>query len=288
MSSKGFSWGIRSVFFVVLPLMGSCTFGEQLAKHGVDKVISGHGAKSFALEIIIPANFSFTSKAQYAPVRGQDCKTYSPGLGGKVTRLHQKIDSVETKTSEQKARLSIPLEYTISGCLMQLTRINTELEGKYSDNPLDLGGDNGGFSIGDFAEPDQAEYRGLCNWMFQLSSARIEKNGITKILSCRAASEQWTTLEAPEKSGKPGGNLNRKTLAGRTIVLVLRQSLDEEPATGDTWQKFPNGWKPCLGKGIDDPYGFRRGNNKNFRTFKMNGRECTVYPGCVEPGAIND
>lgn len=171
---------------------------------------------------------------------------------------------------------------------MDLMRVNTELEGRYGPSSLDIGGDGGGISIrniDDQRRPEPTEeprFRGICTWMFQLSVARIQKDGISKILSCDAVDERWNVSEDRYERGKPGGALNRSDLAGKVVHLELRQSPDETPASDAKWQKFPNGWKPCLGKGIEDPYGFCRGNTKDFRTFRMNGRTCTIYPGCTD------
>ena len=71
--------------------------------------------------------------------------------------------------------------------------------------------------------------------------------------------------------------------AGRTVKLVLTEAKEEEPAFGDSWVKFPAGWKRCMGKGPDDFYGFCYGKTTDFVPFKMpDGRDCTVYPNCTE------
>ena len=80
-----------------------------------------------------------------------------------------------------------------------------------------------------------------------------------------------------------GSLLHRDQLADSTVKLVLSVAKEEEPAIGDNWIKFPAGWKRCMGKGLDDRYGFCRGNTKDFKTFKMpDGRDCTVYSKCTE------
>lgn len=284
-----FSRSIRSVFFLALPLIGACSWAGQMAKDSAEGAVSYYGSDHFTLVATVPENFGFTSKAQYSPRADKNCNVYVSALGGEVIRHQQKTDEVDAKPLEQTARFDIPLEFHIAGCAMDLMRVETEIEGRYGPSSLDIGGDVGGMSIRNFdekngpkaSESGEVEFRGICTWLFQLSVARIKKDGISKILSCNAADEQWKLPADRFERSKPGGVLNRSDLSGKVVRLKLRQSRDEEPAYDDKWQKFPNGWKPCLGKGVDDPYGFCRGNTKDFRTFKMNGRECTIYPGCT-------
>lgn len=290
MSSPLVSHLIKSVFFLALPLMGACSWAGQLTKDSAEAATSYYSADSFTLVATTPANFAFTSKAQYAPRKGQGCDVYVSALGGSVTRHQQKSDKIEVKNIEQTARFNIPLAYHIAGCVMELTRVDTSIDGSYGPTSLDIGGDGGGISIksadGGAApkinDPDDIKFRGVCNWMFQLSVARIKKDGISKILSCNAADEEWSVPADPYGRGKPGGTLNRSTLSGKTVHFEVRFSPEETPASDGKWQKFAKGWKPCLGKGVNDIYGFCRGNTKDFRTFKMNGRECTIYPGCTD------
>lgn len=296
MSSHYFSYCLKWFFFLALPLIGACSWAGQVAKDSAESATSYYGSESFTLIATTPANFGFTSKAQYAPRAGQDCKTYVPGLGGEVTRHQQKTDRIDVKNIEQTERFDIPMEYRIAGCVMDLTRVDTRIDGSYGPTSLDIGGDGGGISISNSTEEaapkatdsDEIKFRGICSWMFQLSVARIQKDGISKILSCTATDKHWSVNEDRYSRGKPGGTLSRDSLPGKVVHFEVRFSPEETPASDGKWQKFPNGWKPCLGKGINDVYGFCRGNTKDFRPFKMNGRECTVYPNCTEQGAFNE
>ncbi|WP_283190624.1 hypothetical protein [Pseudomonas sp. PMCC200344] len=284
MNRHFFSYSVRSVFFLALPLMGACSWAGQMVKDSVEGVTSNYGSEHFTLVAIVPPNFGFTSKAQYSPKEGQDCEVYSPGLGGSVTRQQQKSNKTLAKSTEQTISTEIPLEYHIAGCSMELTRVNYEVDATYGNGIWDDGLDHaGGLAIvGKTSTKTSSEtgQRGLCTWLFQLSTAKAKKGGIEKILSCNAADEKWQVPENKRERRKPGGVAERSALPGKVIKLELRQSSEERPAIGDTWLKLPEGWKPCLGKGVNDPYGFCRGNTKDFRTFKLNGRECTVYPSC--------
>lgn len=273
-------------------LLGACSWVGSAARNSIEDVASRYGREHFTLVVSVPPNFGFTSKAQYSPKEGQDCEVYSPGLGGLVTRQQQKSDKFPAKGVEQTVSTEIPLEYHIAGCSMVLTRVSYEVNATYGADVWDHGLDHaGGLAIVKNASKttlDGSEQRGLCTWLFQISVAKAKKGAIEKILSCNAADEKWQVPENKPERRKPGGVADRSSLPGEVIKLVLRQSSEERPAIGDTWQKHAEGWKPCLGKGINDPYGFCRGNTKEFRTFKLNGRECTVYPNCTEQGAFNE
>ena len=80
-----------------------------------------------------------------------------------------------------------------------------------------------------------------------------------------------------------GGRLHRDQLADSTVKLVLSVAKEEEPAVGDNWVKFPQGWKRCMGEDLDDRDAFCFGNTTDFKNFKMpDGRDCTIYPNCTE------
>ena len=86
---------------------------------------------------------------------------------------------------------------------------------------------------------------------------------ITKLLNCKGA----------------GAYLLGHELAGKIVRLDITLAAEEKPYYRNSWIKFPEGWKPCLPK----PGGWVTCQEPPiFQTFKMNGRECTVYPNCTE------
>ncbi|MGE8175205.1 hypothetical protein [Pseudomonas fluorescens] len=286
MSNNFLSCGFRSVFFLALPFMGACSWAGQIAKDGVEGATSYYSSDHFTLVATVPANFGFTSKAQYSPRAGKECKTYVSALGGEVTRHQQKTDEISAKPTQQTARFNIPLEYHIAGCTMDLTHVGTDIEGRYGPSSLDLGGDGGGITIRD-TEPtntstsgvkNDEEFLGLCTWMFQLSVARIQKDGISKILSCSAADNNWNVPSDYFSRSKPGGSIIRPRLKNKEIKMTLRISDEEEPSMDNRWIKTPKGWKPCQGTEKSN----RCQTPPTFKNFKINGRECTVYPNCTE------
>jgi hypothetical protein len=65
--------------------------------------------------------------------------------------------------------------------------------------------------------------------------------------------------------------------------MKIKLAGTERPAIKDTWVKVPDGWKRCMGDNFEDQYAFCFGNHEDFSTFQMvDGRTCTIYPGCTE------
>ena len=86
---------------------------------------------------------------------------------------------------------------------------------------------------------------------------------IVKVLECRALDANGVVQKS-----LMGGSMLRDGLAGRTVKLILTEAKEELPAVGDNWIKFPTGWKRCMGKGLDDLYGFCRGKYYGFQTIQ--------------------
>lgn len=286
MTTTTLSSSIRTSLVLTLPLIGACSSAGQFAKGSLDSSSSYYGEESFTLVATSPANLGLVSKAQYLPETGQSCKTYSPGLGGEVSRRNQKTDEIAVGKMEQTAEFNIPLSYHIAGCQMELIRIDLSIEGKYGPTPLDIGGDVAGFSISGNALPNQTRgkptsnnnFQWLCTWMFQLSVARIEKNGISKVLSCSAASSDWSVPTDYIERSKSGGKIEKSTLKNSSVNITFRLSPDEEPSMANRWIKTEKGWKPCQATENSN----RCQTPPSFKKFKMNGRACTVYPTCTE------
>lgn len=275
----------------VLPALGGCSFTQQIAESSVSYYSSDH----FTLVATVPANFGFTSKAHYYPKPGQTCEVYSSGLGGYVTRQQQKSNTVEAKAEAQTASTDIPLEYHIAGCSMELARVSYEVNSRYGTGSLDRDLElAGGLSVRSTTSSSATaissgpiEQRGVCTWYFKISNAKIKKGEIEKILSCEAVGPEWEVTEDRFKRRKPGGVLAKSVLADKTVHVEFRLSSAEKPYYQNYWFKALNGWKPCTGRWNSDREELCI-TPPLLRKFKQNGRECTVYPNCVEPGAVNE
>lgn len=288
--------GRLNIWFGLLPglvlLLSACSWAGSAVRDSVDGVASYYGREHFTLVVSVPPNFGFTSKAQYSPKAGQDCEVYSPGLGGSVTRQQQKSDKFPAKNVKQTVATDIPLEYHIAGCSMALTRVDYEVNATYGPDAWDHGLDRaGGFSIKNSSMSDKSdsslstlEQRGICTWLFQISTAKAKKDGIEKILPCNAADERWSVPSKYIERRKPVGVVNKEHLNKKTMKITFRLSEDEDPTMDNRWVRTASGWKPCQGTSTSD----RCASPPIFKTFKLNRHECTVYPNCTEQGALNE
>ena len=224
----------------------------------------------FTFQAEMPENFTISPVAYYASNSGDSCSSKNRIQSGQ---------SIETRPVEFK----LPLTDTTKGCSMVLTNVVLHIEGQWGKRELDMSLQRAGLSIRDeptenlrpFPTSGPLVFQGQCQWFFRTVGS---KRFIRKILQCRALD----TNGVVQKS-LAGGALLRDQLAGKTVKLVLSEVKEELPAVGDNWIKFPTGWKRCLGKGLDDLYGFCHGNTTDFKPFKMpDGRDCTVYPNCAE------
>ena len=167
---------------------------------------------------------------------------------------------------------------------MKLGGIGLLIRGRYGDQSWQHHRSTGGIGIADTRPTGAPEFdsdgsqtlRGLCTWLFQISKIQLQ---LSKVLSCSETDESWELDPDFVKRRSIGTVLGRDELSGKTIVLDIRVNPEERPAYRNTWIEFPEGWKPCQPKeggwiSCQAP--------PVFKTFKMNGQECTVYPACTE------
>lgn len=252
------------------------------------------GLDHFTLMGELPADFSSKITATYSPTQREGCTRtfYSYGLGTEVTQLKQHFAIFETERNPQpqKFKQSIPLSYKLVSCTLQLASVDFKVVGHYGPDPVfDKHPSGGGLIIYD-NRPEQAptfpangtlEVRGLCTWLFKISDALARKGGISKILGCYGADEEWQVTDDRFKRRGVGAALGRDELAGKTVNMIFRLSSEERPYMNGYWLKTPSGWRPCL-----NDWGRRTEEEctapPQFKTFKSNGQTCTVYPNCTE------
>ena len=226
---------------------------------------------SFTLLTELPPGFSIKGEASYVPRRGETCS-----VPAKKGRNYPGLKFFEQTLSDsaQTAQFEVPLSSMEGGCSLVLASFGYEVDAKYGAARLNIGRDYTGISFQDGStNPSSTTYPTIfekeCQWLFRTVGP---KNNIAKILQCK-------TITAPQ------GGVNRDQLSGKTVKVKFLLSKEESPYMGDTWIKFPEGWKRCMGKSLADPYAFCNGNTTSFKPFKMpDGRDCTVYPNCIEQG----
>ncbi len=226
--------------------------------------------ESFTFQAELPENFTVGAVTHYESVSGEMCSK------------RKAFRNKQPKTTPL-VELQLPLTDTTKGCSMVLKKVVLHIEGKWGERELEMSLQRASLSIRD--EPSETVrsfptsgpliFQGQCQWFFRTTGPR---RYIVKILECRALGASGVVQKQ-----LAGAALQRNQLAGKTVKMVLTAAKEELPAVGDSWIKFPNGWKRCMGKGPDDFYGFCRGNTKDFVPFKMpDGSNCTVYPNCTE------
>ncbi|WP_312140852.1 hypothetical protein [Stutzerimonas nitrititolerans] len=217
--------------------------------------LGSFGGETFTLEGELPANFSLKAQAQYSVAN--ECNG----------RWQAKTFQSNFDSAPHQYRFKIPVSYRDGLCEMKLGKVGLFIYGRYGDKDWQQTYDNGGLVIVDklpegapaFGEDRILAKTAVCSWWFQESKLYLE---ISKLLNCRGA----------------GAYLVRDELPGGRVMLSFQVDAEEEPSHDNTWVKFQTGWKPCLPK----PGWSSCQNPPVFKTFKMNGRECTVYPNCTE------
>ena len=226
--------------------------------------------ESFNFQAELPENFTISATTYYDAASGESC----PG--------HKVVKSEQPKGT-QLIELKLPLTARVKGCSRVLKSVVLNIEGQWGQRELDMDMDSAGLSIRDelsettqpFPATGPLVFQGQCQWLFRTMGPH---RYIVKILQCRAFDANGVVQKR-----LAGGSMLRDGLAGRTVKLVLVEAKEERPAFGDSWVKFPAGWKRCMGKGPNDFYGFCHGKTTDFVPFKMpDGRDCTVYPNCTE------
>lgn len=166
-----------------------------------------------------------------------------------------------------------------------LYSVNLDVYAIYGENVADFGTDFGKIAVrpalpdrlkDTFNATGESEFYGQCQWLFRTSGSLRR---IVKILDCKDTDSHGNLTK-----GHPFAAYTLDQLPGKTVRLQIKKAELEEPYMGDTWVKFPNGWKRCMGDSFEDQHAFCNGNDKNFSTFRMpDGRDrCTIYPGCTE------
>lgn len=216
---------------------------------------SSMASEKFTLEGELPANFSLKAQAHYGVANGCDgrsqAKSFESGF----------------QSDPQQYRFTIPVSYREGLCEMRLARVGLFIHGRYGDKDWQKTYDNGGLVIVDKLperapgfQPDRTlTKQAECTWLFQVSKLYLE---LSKLLSCKGA----------------GAHLLREELPGKTVKLVFWVNPEEAPSYDRRWIETPAGWKPCQETEASD----RCQTPPIFKTFKMDGRECTVYPSCTE------
>ena len=231
---------------------------------------------NFIFTADLPANFAYYAVAKYAPAKGETCTVTlddNPYLGF----------NREWRTA-YKPESEIPIYRTVKGCRLAIYKIDLEINAIYGADYGDFSGDTTAVIIreelktqykGTFDTNGESAIKGQCQWLFRTQGP---KRRLSKGLDCKKIDDQGVVTK-----GRPVGAYTLDQLPGKTVILKIKLADEERPGWGDTWVKFPNGWKRCMGEGLEDQRGYCHGNYTDFSSFLMpDGRSCSIYPGCTE------
>lgn len=215
---------------------------------------------TFRFEGALPKDFGLWAQAVYVLPEG--CEA----------RRRELIRDFEAPFVDQAStyRFDIPVQYSLGGCQTRLVEIEVHIRGRYGPLKWQKTYDDGSLRVveplpagaPDFDAAGLLHKQAHCGWWFQLSSAASRRGEISKLLNCQVAEAL----------------IPASGLVGKTVRLDVALDREEEPSYDRRWIKTPAGWKPCQGTETSD----RCQTPPVFKTFKMNGRTCTVYPSCTE------
>ncbi|PCR92887.1 hypothetical protein CP336_29285 [Pseudomonas fluorescens] len=232
---------------------------------------------TFKFTAELPPGFAYEALAEYEPINSSEtCKAID--LRKTANRFNRNWREKYEPVSE------IVIRKTINGCPMVIRRIDLDIRAAYGKDWSDISADSAAVVIrselddrykGTFNERGLSTFYGQCQWLFRTSGKpRI----LRKLLDCK----ETDALGTPEP-GRPFSAYTHDQLPGKTVRMKIKLAREEQPYIRDTWVKFPNGWKRCMGDNFEDQYAFCYGNYTDFSTFKMpDGRVCTIYPSCTE------
>ena len=219
--------------------------------------------ETFTFQGDLPKNFGLRAQAHYYPV-DKGCSVSRRAL----LREFETEPMFENK--ERHYQFEIPVSYRAGTCAVKLRRVGLYIYGRYGEQDWQKTYELGGLYAVDQLPEGSPSFDGAgvmrkqaqCEWLFQLSKARSRRNSIEKMLVCKNA----------------GAYLPINGLVGKAVVIDFLISEVEKPGWNRRWIKTKAGWKPCQGTAQSE----RCQVESTFKTFKLNGRECTVYPNCTE------
>ncbi|WP_260523652.1 MULTISPECIES: hypothetical protein [Pseudomonadaceae] len=250
--------------FLMNPTKNSCTGALQwwpallALSLNACSTVGPLGAESFTLEGELPADFALKAQAHYGAAGSCD------------GRSQTKTFKADFDSHPHEYRLRIPVNYRDGTCDLPLARVGLFINARYGDKDWQQTYDNGGLTIVDqlpegapaFQPDGTLSKTAQCSWLFQISKLELE---LSKQLSCKSA----------------GLYLSRDQLPNKTVTLTFKLNDEDRPYLSGYWLDTDTGWKPCTGRWgtrfeelCTDP--------PQYRTFQMDGRQCTVYPNCTE------
>jgi hypothetical protein len=263
----------RAALSMALLTLAGCDWVGIFAKEAAVAATSHRGWDSFTFKGQLPAEFGIDAIAFYGPHEPgkASCQADSFEPGKTVTRRHAQRYTAEIQAQPQEFSFEIPLGYYKGLCGMRLGRVKLEINARYGPQEWQQAYGRGNIqiersSIERATKPveifKELHIETSCIWLFQQSKARSIADELEKRIICKGA----------------GIHTNYKSLKNKAIKLIVNMEQDEKPSMRNRWIQTEQGWKPCEPTEKSN----RCQTPPRFKTFKMNGQTCTVYPGCTE------
>ena len=225
--------------------------------------VSSLSEETFTFQGKLPKGFGMEAQAQYTRL-DPNCAVSRRDLYREFTTEPLFSDAAT------EYRFEIPVFYRVSGCRVRLVNVGIYTYGKYGAADWQYDRDLGELRVisENRADLPRFDERGFfrkgaqCEWLFQISKLYLE---LSKLLKCQG----------------DGSYLQVNELVGKTVVIDFSVSEIEKPAWDGYWKKLDKGWKPCTGR-WGTKFEELCTEPPRFIPFKMEGRECVIYPGCIE------
>lgn len=262
---------VTSLTAVALGLSG-CDWLGSAAKSGMALLTPKSESDSFTFKGTLPPGFSMEVKLNYEWVDAAQCQAYYANGGKPAGRRPYVPYKADSATNNGEFNFKIPLTEGSGACQTQLGNSTIVYDSQYGEKDWQSARAYGGFRFFeelpansvDLNNERKLNITGSCSYTFQISKTKLQ---LSKMMRCRGA----------------GVFLKRSYLPNKEIKLALVIDPEEKPARSRRWTKVANGWKPCFGLSPQDNYNYCSDSPGVFKKFKMEGRECSVYPGCIEP-----
>lgn len=267
--------------------LSGCSLAGHMTKEGAMSLTERNGREHFTLAGELPADFMLQATTKYYPVEPEHCQVYSYGLGRDVTRDGYEQEETGYSKKPHTFKIKIPLNKYIGRCTMRASQVSLLIRGRYGEKDWQETHAFGGIGIAETRPQGAPEFspdgthtlRGYCTWMFQISRLHLQ---LSKLLSCSETDDTWQLDPKIINRRSIGETFGRDELPGKTVYLEIREHPEERPAIRETWIEFPEGWKPCAEEETPQGKWIWCKQPPRFRTFSMDGKNCTVYPACEE------
>ena len=231
---------------------------------------------TFTFTVDMPSGFRYKASVYYVPAPGEICTVDTKDNKAPVFNYWWREDyKPDSKIVIRRVRNNCPL--VVHNIKLKIHAIYGEDRGdsSFARAQIVVKEALGEIDKESFDAAGESVFYGECEWLFRTSGS---KRRIVKLLRCKDVN-----VGRPSTRGGPVAGYTLDQLPGKTVKMKINVAEEERPAVGDTWVKFENGWKRCMGDSFEDQYAFCRGNNKGFSSFIMpDGKQCTIYPGCTE------